>query len=196
MNNFMLKILGTSVLCLLVLQGTLMAQRATTVQNFTLPAEFNDETVSLDSFQEKKAIVVVFTSYHCSWSVKYMDRLAQLNEEYAEQGVAFIAINSNDPGLEGEIVRIEAPAFPFLKDADQAVAKAFGATKNPEAFVLVPHSGHYKVVYHGKIDDNPLDESMVRKNFLTDALEKVIAGEKVETKQTPASGCSIKGLEE
>lgn len=183
------------MLVFFVLQGTLTAQRTVTVQNFTLPAEFGDETVALDSFQGKKAIVVVFTSYHCSWSVKYMDRLAQLNTEYADQGVAFIAINSNDPELEGEIVRIEAPAFPFLKDEDQAVAKAFGATKNPEAFVLVPHSGHYKVVYHGKIDDNPLDESMVRKNFLTDALTQVIAGEKVVTKETSTSGCSIKGLD-
>lgn len=195
MNNFTLKIFGAIVLVFFVLQGTLTAQRTVTVQNFTLPAEFGDETVALDSFQGKKAIVVVFTSYHCSWSVKYMDRLAQLNTEYADQGVAFIAINSNDPELEGEIVRIEAPAFPFLKDEDQAVAKAFGATKNPEAFVLVPHSGHYKVVYHGKIDDNPLDESMVRKNFLTDALTQVIAGEKVVTKETSTSGCSIKGLD-
>lgn len=195
MNNFTLKIFGAIVLVFFVLQGTLTAQRTVTVQNFTLPAEFGDETVALDSFQGKKAIVVVFTSYHCSWSVKYMDRLAQLNTEYADQGVAFIAINSNDPELEGEIVRIEAPAFPFLKDEDQAVAKAFGATKNPEAFVLVPHSGHYKVVYHGKIDDNPLDESMVRKNFLTDALTRVIAGEKVVTKETSTSGCSIKGLD-
>ncbi len=195
MNNFTIKIFGAIALSFFVLQGTLTAQRAVTVQNFSLPAEFGDETVALDSFQGKKAIVVVFTSYHCSWSVKYMDRLAQLNTEYADKGVAFIAINSNDPELEGEIVRIEAPAFPFLKDEDQAVAKAFGATKNPEAFVLVPHSGHYKVVYHGKIDDNPLDESMVRKNFLTDALTQVIAGEKVVTKETSTSGCSIKGLE-
>ncbi len=195
MNNFTIKIFGAIALSFFVLQGTLTAQRAVTVQNFSLPAEFGDETVALDSFQGKKAIVVVFTSYHCSWSVKYMDRLAQLNTEYADKGVAFIAINSNDPELEGEIVRIEAPAFPFLKDEDQAVAKAFGATKNPEAFVLVPHSGHYKVVYHGKIVDNPLDESMVRKNFLTDALTKVIAGEKVVTKETSTSGCSIKGLE-
>lgn len=195
MNKFTLKIFGAIVLSFFVLQGSLTAQRTVTVQNFTLPAEFSDESVSLDSFQGKKAIVVVFTSYHCSWSVKYMDRLAQLNTEYSEKGVVFIAINSNDPELEGEIVRIEAPEFPFLKDADQAVAKAFGATKNPEAFVLVPHSGNYKVVYHGKIDDNPLDESMVRKNFLTNALDLVIAGEKVVTKETPASGCSIKGLE-
>lgn len=183
------------VLSFLVLQGTLTAQRTATIQNFNLPVEFGEGSVSLDSFQGKKAIVVVFTSYHCSWSVKYMDRLTQLNTEYADKGVAFIAINSNDPELEGEIVRIEAPEFPFLKDEDQAVAKAFGATKNPEAFVLVPHSGNYKVVYHGKIDDNPLDESMVRKNFLTDALNLVLTGEKVVTKETPASGCSIKGLE-
>lgn len=196
MSKFMLKIFGAFALSFLALQGQALAQRTTTVQNFTLPAEFGDGSVALDSFQGKKAIVVVFTSYHCSWSVKYMDRLTQLNAEYAPKGVAFIAINSNDPELEGEIVRIDPPVFPFLKDEDQAVAKIFGATKNPEVFVLVPHSGNYKVVYHGKIDDNPLDESMVRKNFLTNSLNLVIAGEKVVTKETPASGCSIKGLEE
>lgn len=173
----------------------LQAQRQATVSNFILPGEFGDDTVALDSFLEQKAVVVVFTSYHCSWSVKYMDRLTQLSEEYQEEGVTFIAVNSNDPELEGELVRIAPPSFPFLKDVDQVVAKDFGATKNPEAFILVPSGNQFKIAYQGKIDDNPLDASLVRNNFLQDALDLVLAGEKVETKLTPASGCSIKGLD-
>lgn len=189
-NIFLLSLAG-----LLSMPVILHAQRQVTVSNFSLPGEFGADTVSLDSFLDQQAVVVVFTSYHCSWSVKYMDRLTQLFGEYQDQDVSFIAINSNDPELEGELVRIAPPVFPFLKDVDQAVAKEFGATKNPEAFVLVPSGNQFKIAYQGKIDDNPLDASLVRSNFLQDALDLVIAGEKVETKLTPASGCSIKGLE-
>lgn len=199
-NDFFMKLSVTylSMLCcvgFLLGPVELRAQRSSSVAAFALPGEFDGETVSLASFSDNKAIVVAFTSYHCSWSVKYMDRLTQLYQEYHPRNVAFIAINSNDPELEGELVRIAPPGFPFLKDADQTVARDFGATRNPEAFVLIPAGAHFKIVYQGKIDDNPLDARLVRHNFLQDALDQILAGQNVHTRRTPASGCSIKGLD-
>ncbi len=196
MNKFLLNVTGATLVGFLVTQGTLQAQRQTSIDNFTLQSEFDNTSVSLRDFQGKKAVVVVFTSYHCSWSVKYMDRLAQFHTQFTPKGVVFLAINSNDPALEGEIVRISPPAFPFLKDTDRAVATKLGASKNPEVFLLVPQGQNFKVVYHGKIDDNPLDAAMVRHNYLQNALEQVLSGKKVEVAETPPSGCSIKGMEE
>ena len=195
MNKSSFIFLGAVLMGMLLLQTPLLAQRQSSVDSFTLPSEFGDSSVSLAEYRQKKAVVVVFTSYHCSWSVKYMDRLQQLHTQWAPKDVAFVAINSNDPSLEGELVRIAPPQFPFLKDADQTIAKKFGATKNPEVFVLVPQGDTFKIVYQGKIDDNPLDESAVKYNYLQEVLTKVLAGEKIELKETPPSGCSIKGLE-
>lgn len=191
MNKPIFAVVGAILIGMLGFHSPLLAQR-TTIDNFTLDNEFDEGSVSLQDFQDKKAVVVVFASYHCSWSVKYMERLSQLHRDYEGKGVTFLAINSNDSTLEGEM-RVSAPAFPFLKDSDQAVANQFEATKNPEVFVLVPQGNHFKVVYHGKIDDNPLDATQIRHNYLQDALDQVLAGEKVEVKETPVSGCSIKG---
>ncbi|MDP5168715.1 MAG: redoxin family protein [Bacteroidia bacterium] len=196
MKKTFFSLVAAALLSILWIQAPLHAQRQGNIETFTLPSEFGDSSVSLSDFQGKKAVVVIFTSYHCSWSVKYMDRLEQLYRQMKTRDVAFVAINSNDPTLEGELVRISPPSFPFLKDADQAIAKKFEATKNPEVFVLVPSGQSFKIVYHGKIDDNPLDETMVRHNFLQDAIDQLLKGERVEVKETPTSGCSIKGLED
>src|SRR5262249_40598276 len=65
-----------------------------TVINFSL----NDTTgraVSLASFKDKKAVVVVFVGTQCPINNLYQPRLAELYKEFAPKGVAFLAINSN-----------------------------------------------------------------------------------------------------
>ncbi len=79
--------------------------------------------------------------------------------------------------------------FPYVVDATSDVARAFGATRTPEAY-LFDAAG--KLVYHGTIDDNYKSEKDVKTTYLKDALDAVIAGEAVPVAQTKAVGCSIK----
>ena len=70
-----------------------------------------------------------------------------------------------------------------------AVARAFGATVTPEAF-LFDKTG--KLAYHGTIDDNHQDAARVQKHFLIDALDAVVAGKPPAPPETKSLGCGIK----
>lgn len=183
----------------LILGRPLSAQDLSTVEDFSLtdPA---GKTVKLTDYQAQKAVVVVFTSSHCSWATQYIERLQKLHQRYGEQKVSFIAINSNDPTLsqrdtEARMQKIAKYAFPYLKDKDQAIARMFGITKNPEAVVLIPTEEGFKMIYRGKIDDNPLDASMVKNAFLDLAIQAALAEGEPETDTTVPNGCSIKWIE-
>ncbi|MEM6343486.1 MAG: redoxin domain-containing protein [Bacteroidota bacterium] len=199
----MTKLLYSSLMGLaigvLILGRPLSAQELTVVEDFSLSAP-DSQVVKLSDYQDQKAIVVVFTSSHCSWATQYIERLQKLHKRYAEQNVSFIAINSNDPTLsqrdaEARMQKIAKYDFPYLKDKDQAVARLFEITKNPEAVVLIPAEEGFQMVYRGKIDDNPLDASMVKNAFLDLAIQAAIAGEDPETETTIPNGCSIKWIE-
>jgi len=169
-----------------------------TVQNFTLSN--GGKSFTLNDHKTKKAVVVVFTSSHCSYSRQYEQRLATIAQKYHGQGVAFLAVNSNDASINEkdneEYIRKAAPyPFPYLKDNDQSIAKMFKVTKNPEAFILKPGASGFDVVYQGKVDDNPLDASMVKQRFLEDALNQLLNGQPIEPATTTPSGCNIKWMQ-
>ncbi len=162
-------------------------------------SDSNGQPVSLAKYRDQKAIVVVFTSSHCSWASKYEDRLKSIFQAYQGKGITFIAINSNDSSLSAfdaaARIRQDSPyPFPYLKDADQSVARLFKATKTPEVVVVTPSAGRFLIQYRGKIDDNPLDANSVRNNYLPNALDAILAGKKPTETETQASGCNITWL--
>lgn len=196
MTKFAVHAMLSVGLGLLLALPTAMAQKSLEITDFSLP-DGEENEIKLSAYKEQQAVVVVFMSSHCSWATKYADRLGELFEQYKDQKVTILAINSNDASLNeldaGKVMRtVTVFPFPYLKDEQQEVAKQFKATKNPEAYVLIPKGGKFSVVYQGKIDDNPLDAKMVRHNYLTDAIDAVLAGKKPEVASSPASGCNIK----
>lgn len=79
--------------------------------------------------------------------------------------------------------------FPYLRDENQRVARAFGAEYTPEAFVL---NSKFAVRYMGRIDDNWQHPDKVRSHTLREAIDAVLAHKKVENPITHAIGCTIK----
>ena len=63
--------------------------------DFSLPG-VDGETYSLSSFAQKTATVLVFSCNHCPYVVIYEDRMVELQRDYADRGVALIAVNAND----------------------------------------------------------------------------------------------------
>jgi hypothetical protein len=103
---------------------------------------------------------------------------------------------SNDDGdhpedsLESMRDRVAAGEFagPLLRDGDQALAQAYGATATPEVFLL---DGEGVVRYHGAPDadyDDPAQDA----SWVRDALDDVLAGRAVGRPLTSPAGCSIK----
>jgi len=145
----------------------------------------------------EKGTLVVFTCNHCPWAKAWEERIVALGNRAAEQGVGVIAVNSNDPKVAAgdgfaemqQRAKERGMSFPYVVDATSGVARAFGATRTPEAF-LFDASG--KLVYHGTIDDNAQEPDKVEKRYLADAVNAVLAGSAVPVAETKALGCGIK----
>ena len=148
---------------------------------------------SWEDVREATAVVVVFTSNTCPYAVDVEDRLIALHEKFADRGVAVVAINSNT-GRADQLPAMRERAeekkfrFPYLDDATQEVAKAFGATTTPEFFVLGPER---KVIYMGSLDDSP-DGKNVAKRYVERAVDAVFSGSAPETAETVPIGCRIR----
>jgi len=48
---------------------------------------------TLNSFKDKKVIVVLFTCNHCPYAQAYEDRLVNIQRDFDAKGVQFVAIN-------------------------------------------------------------------------------------------------------
>jgi peroxiredoxin len=164
------------------------------VPAFTLPTATGD-AVTVDP-TSSVATVVVFTSNHCPYALAWHDRLQVLARDYAARRVSVVQINSNDEEIKPagstahSAERVENGDFagPYLRDADQGVAAAFGAQRTPEVSVI-DASG--TVVYHGAPDADFEDESQSAA-YLRNALDDVLEHRPVERAITPAVGCTIK----
>jgi peroxiredoxin len=152
---------------------------------------------SLETFQGAKVLVVVFSCNHCPYVQAYEDRMIAFQREFGEKGVAFVAINSNETEHYPEdnynemVKRAKAKgfAFPYLRDEDQSVATAYGATHTPEFFVF---DEQRKLRYHGKFDDNWKEPSQVKERYVQNAVEALLAGKAVSVPETYSIGCTIK----
>lgn len=153
--------------------------------------------ISIADAAGEKGTLVVFTCNACPWVKAWEKRMVELGNSYAKRGVGVVMINSNDPGTvpaDGyaemkQRAKDRKMAFPYVVDATSDVARAFGATRTPEAF-LFDASG--KLVYHGTIDDNAKEPKRVKARYLRDALQALTSGKQVAVKETKALGCSIK----
>ncbi len=150
-----------------------------------------------NSFADKKALVIIFSCNHCPYVQAYEDRIILIQKDYAEKGVAVVAINSNDDSqyeedsFEEMIKRSEERNFnfPYLRDDDQSAAKAFDASHTPEIFLF---NRERELAYHGKIDDNWREPEKVKSMYLRSALDELLAGEEISVPETFSIGCTIK----
>jgi peroxiredoxin len=164
--------------------------------DFSLPG-VGGGMYSLDSFKDKKIVVVMFSCNHCPTVVDYEDRMVALQADYAPKGVTLVAINPNDEAaypedsFEKMVQRAKDKgfAFPYLRDESQQTARAYGAERTPEAFLLGPDR---TLLYHGRIDDNAKNPAAVTSRDLRRALDEVLAGKPVSVPDTPPVGCTVK----
>ena len=142
------------------------------------------------------ATVVVFTSNGCPYARAWHERIQAVTRDHADRDVVVLQVVSNDDAdhpedsLDGMRRRVAAGelAGPFLRDAEQSVALAYGATATPEVFV-VDRAG--VVRYHGA-PDGDYDDPTRDAAWVRDALDDVLAGREVARPTTSPAGCSIK----
>jgi peroxiredoxin len=163
---------------------------------FTLPDTAGEEH-GFGGASGAPATVVFFTCNHCPYALAWHDRLMRAGEEYAEEGIRFLAINPNDAerypldSYEAMQARVEREGdwpIPYLRDETQEVAAAWGARTTPDVFV-VDQEG--RIVYRGAPDADHDDESQDAR-WLREALNDVLSEREVARPETEPVGCSIK----
>jgi len=153
---------------------------------------------SLGSFDGKPVLVIVFTCNHCPYAVAYEDRVVAIQRDYTGKGVQLVAINSNDDksypedGYPQMVKRSKEKGFnfPYVRDASQKAAEAYGAVCTPHVFAF---DKDRKLRYRGRIDDSK-DSSAVKSPDLRNALDDLLAGRSVKVADTRPFGCSIKWM--
>lgn len=169
----------------------------TIAPDFILPdADGNLHTLA--DVHDQPALLVAFISNRCPFVLLIREELARFARDYAGKGLAVVAINSNDAAAHpeetlqriGEEVRAVGYGFPYLKDATQDVAKAYGAACTPDSFL---YDRDRKLAYHGQFDDaRPGNGKAVTGLDLRAAVDAVLAGQPAQVRQTPSIGCNIK----
>jgi peroxiredoxin len=161
--------------------------------NWTDLPGVDDKLHGLSDYKNADLVVMVFTCNHCPYAQAYQDRLIALQKDYKSKGVQIIAVNVNnipDDRLDKMKQRAASKGFnfPYLYDETQKIGHDYAATVTPHVFVL---DKNRKIAYMGSVDDN-MKVDRVKKHYLRDALDALLAGAKPPEAVTKQFGCTIK----
>ena len=155
-----------------------------------------DATMAFDDVKGPSGTVVVFECNHCPYVVASIERMNAMAERCALLNIGFVGINSNDPvvyendSFDHMVKRAEkGMPYPYLHDASQTVAHAYGAKRTPEFFLF---NDQGELVYQGRMDDSPKHPGQVTVNDLENAIEAMLAGRAPDVAYTESIGCSVK----
>lgn len=163
---------------------------------FSLPG-VDGKTYSLSGFRDKPVLCVIFMCNHCPYVKATIDRMIALQQTYAARGVQLVGINANETMNypEDNVPHMKQWAkekrfnFPYLRDETQAVARAYGAERTPHIFLF---DRERTLRYTGALDDHVQDPIKVKRRYLQEAIDALLANQSVRETQTHAMGCTIK----
>jgi len=172
--------------------------------DFNLPG-VDGKNHALKDYDDAQVLVVAFTCNHCPTAQAYEDRFIKFAAEYQDKGVAFVAIQPNDPkavrldelgytdlddSFESMKIRAKERNFPFpyLFDGEtQKVARAYGVLATPHIYIF---DKDRKLRYAGRWDDSEV--KTVRSHDALNAVNALLDGTPVPVEKTRVTGCSTK----
>jgi peroxiredoxin len=174
-----------------------MLPLGTPAPGFALEEVTDGSTVALADLADAPVLLVAFLCAHCPYVIHVQHAFAAVADEYRPRGVAVIGISANDPAVspgdapEGlaEQKRTVGFRFPYLFDATQEVAAAYGAACTPDLFVF---DAQRRLAYRGRFDATRPGQGDPDGADLRRALDALLDGGPVPDDQAPSMGCSIK----
>jgi hypothetical protein len=160
------------------------------------------KTVSLTELKGK-VVVLEWLNHGCPFVRKHYDsgNMQSLQKDAKAKGVVWLSIISSAPGKQGyvdakgavaEAKKYKSEATEILLDADGTVGRAFEAKVTPHMYVI---NAEGILVYQGAIDDKATaDQADIKgaRNYVSQALNAVVNGEKIMLQDTKAYGCGVK----
>ncbi|MBI5862805.1 MAG: thioredoxin family protein [Rhodocyclales bacterium] len=153
---------------------------------------------TLASSRGPKGLVVMFICNHCPYVKAVIQRIIRDMKELAPLGIGSIAIMSNDAAAYPEdswdnmvrLARELAFPFPYVLDATQGVARAYGAACTPDFFGF---NAALELQYRGRLDASRKETAPEEaRRELFEAMRQVAASGAGPAEQIPGIGCSIK----
>ncbi len=159
-------------------------------------------SVKLSDLKDK-IVVLEWNNPGCPFVHKHYDsgNMQALQKKYTGKGIVWITINSGAKGKEGYFATNEDAqkyvkeqnmvSTNYVLDPTGVIGKEYGASTTPHMFII--NKGI--LVYQGAIDSIPsADKADIAKadNYVSKALDEILAGNPVTTSVTQPYGCSVK----
>lgn len=164
---------------------------------FSLP-DGHGRVWSLTDSGQAKATLVMFICNHCPYVRSILDRIVRDAHELMDHGIRVFAISANDPDAypedSPEKMRLLAEdhgfRFPYLHDASQQVALAYGAECTPDFF---GYNSQGRLQYRGRLDASGRQAAApdARRDLYLAMMQIAETGQGPRA-QTASMGCSIK----
>lgn len=182
----------------MALTESTMLPLGTKAPDFQLVDVVSDKLVSLETFTDQEALLVMFICQHCPFVKHVKHELANLGKDYAEAKLGIVAISANDianypddspQNLKAMALELNL-TYPICYDESQETAKAYTAACTPDFFLF---DANRQLAYRGQLDDSrPGNNIPVTGRDLRAAIDGILAGEKLDPVQKPSIGCNIK----
>ena len=184
----------------MVKTSSTMLPLGTKAPDFQLPDTVSGEIISLNSFKDDKALLMIFMCRHCPFVKHVQQEFANLQQDYQGQSLGIVAISANDaekypddaPESLKEMATELGYKFPVCYDHSQKVSQAYTAACTPDFFLF---NSDRALVYRGQLDDSrPSNGIPVTGQDLRKAIDAVLADQPVDQEQKPSIGCNIKWI--
>ena len=168
---------------------------------FTLPG-LDGKKISLKDF-ENKIVVLEWINHGCPFVVKHYKskNMQMLQKKYKKKGIVWLSICSSAPGKQGDL-SVEkwkqtnnaygAEPTAVLLDPEGKVGRLYKAKTTPHMYIVDKNG---VIRYEGAIDDkrsaNP-EHVKTSKNYVSMALDAMLAGKEISVKKSKPYGCSVK----
>ncbi len=132
-----------------------------------------------------KVVVLQWLSQDCPYCVKAAPLMKEAADKAVSKGVVWYGMDSKwDRTAEqaNEYIKQQKFPFPILLDPDGKVGKTYGAKRTPHIYIF--NKG--KLAYVGASDDKK------GRNYVTEALDAILAGKEPPLPTTEAYGCTVK----
>ena len=182
----------------MAMTASTMLELGTLAPEFQLPDVVSGQTISLESFAGKKALLVMFICQHCPFVKHVKAELSQLGQDYIPQDVGIVGISANsiETHPQDSPAHLKAMAeesgfnFPVCYDESQETAKSYTAACTPDFFLF---DGARRLAYRGQLDDSrPSNGIPITGKDLRSALDALLTDQSVDPNQKPSIGCNIK----
>jgi len=158
--------------------------------------DVSGKLISLADVKTNNGLLVIFGSNNCSYMVKNLQRIRDICVYGQKRNIGVVILNSNegtrmnDDSYQAmqQYALAQGYKWPYALDSNNELADAFAASRAPECDLF---NGKGILVYHGAIDDNPVDETRIKRRHLAEAMNEMLAGKDILIKESRSIGCSI-----